>query len=162
MYSLAFFSLAGVLIYLSKIRQRETKWVKWKDKFCLPLCAILSCLLLLFSGLRSVFLAKTKAFFKKHFKPYHITITLLVAFATGLFFIKTALSYLGANGCGFWFLISDSQLRRTKKTQLFSWDSRVMFVIFHFLSLWRTAKHVPICIFVLFELFTSAATIQGN
>lgn len=40
--------------------------------------------------------------------------------------------------------------------------SRVMFVILYFLCFRRTAINILICIFVLFQLFISTITIQGN
>lgn len=134
-------------------------------------CAILTCLFirfpelffLLFFNKWSVFLPKTKAFFKIHLYPYHITIRLMAVLGTGNVFYQNnpILSRWK------WLRISGFDLRFTdkgyaKKAQLYSRGSRVMFVIFYFLSFRRTTINVPICIFVLFELFTSPVTIQGN
>lgn len=96
----------------AKIRQEE-EWV-------VPLCGILICLffrsqsylVLLFFNKWSVFLAKTKAFFKKHFNPYHITRQLKTR---GMFFIKTVQSYLGGNAADFGVDHWSMLIRRTQK-----------------------------------------------
>lgn len=96
----------------AKIRQEE-EWV-------VPLCGILICLffrsqsylVLLFFNKWSVFLAKTKAFFKKHFNPYHITRQLKTR---GMFFIKTVQSYLGGNAADFGDTLIHADKTNTKR-----------------------------------------------